>query len=96
MLCMSVLALTVPLRSIDLTLSSTLCSIYTPPKHHTNKDTLFYISKHPYLQYPPSCPSILRREHLQDLEEHVLASQGRWVLPGEGLASVPDLMYVNM
>ena len=46
MLSMCVLALTSPLRSIDLALyhPSTLISIYIPPKHHTNKDHSISIS----------------------------------------------------
>ena len=43
MLSMCVLTLIGPLRSIELILSSTLFSIYIPPKHHTNTDTSFYI-----------------------------------------------------
>jgi len=42
-LSICVISLTDPLRNIDLALSSTLFSIYIPPKHHTNIDTSFYI-----------------------------------------------------
>ena len=52
MLSMCVLALTEPLRRIDLALSSTIFSIYIPPKHHTDKDhSISNISpKYPYMQ----------------------------------------------
>ena len=49
MLSMCVLTLTGPLRSIDLALSSTLFSIYIPYRHHTNKDTSFYIIQIPHI-----------------------------------------------
>ena len=48
---MCVLAGSGSLQSIDLVLPSTLFSIYIPPKHHTNKDTSFYIF---YIIYHPN------------------------------------------
>ena len=48
--------LTGPSRNIDLTLSSTLFSIYIPPKHHTNTDISFYIDNPNIIQLPLQIP----------------------------------------